>query len=224
MSSELSDWISQLFADPALTGMGQAQRLDDLNLGLGWIYYGLARVARPQRVVVIGSYRGFAPLVFARALADNGEGGRVTFVDPSLVDDFWREPASVQAYFTSHGIDNIDHHCMTTQQFTASAAWRDLGEVGILLVDGYHSEEQARFDHQAFEQHLGHGGYALFHDSVRERVSRIYGRDKPYVHDVYRYMDALRADPQWEVLALPFDDGLCLVRSVEAPLNSPELN
>ncbi len=213
MPNELTAWVRQLFDDPALTGMGQAQRVDDLNLGLGWIYYGLARVARSQHVVVIGSYRGFAPMVFARALADNGEGGRVTFIDPSMVDDFWRDPASVKAHFASYGLDNIDHHCMTTQEFAQSAARSEMGEVSILLVDGYHSEEQARFDHEAFAPLLGVGGYALFHDSVRERVADIYGKDKPYLHTVHNYMAELRSDPAWEVLTMPFDSGLCLVRS-----------
>lgn len=213
MQGELNAWIEQLFADPALRGMGHAQRVDDLNLGLGWIYYSLARVARPRRVVVIGSYRGFAPLVFARALADNAEGGRVTFIEPSLVDDFWREPARVSAHFAQHGIANVDHFNMTTQQFAQGAAWRELGQVGIVLVDGYHSEEQARFDHETFAPLLGADGYALFHDSVRERISRIYGEDRPYMHTVKRYIDALRGDPAWEVLTLPFGDGLCIVRA-----------
>jgi len=216
MSHDLTAWIRQLFVDPGLTGMGQAQRVEDLNLGLGWIYYGLARVARPQHVVVIGSYRGFAPLVFGRALADNAEGGRVTFIDPSLVDDFWRDPASVKAHFASHGLDNIDHHCMTTQQFAQSAARHEMGEIGTLLVDGYHSEEQARFDHEAFAPLLGSRGYALFHDSVRERSSVIYGDDKRYVHSVKNYVAELRDDPAWEVLTLPFDAGLCVVRSAVA--------
>jgi len=217
MPDDLTTWIAKLFVDPALTGMGQAQRVDDLNLGLGWIYYGLTRLARPQRVVVIGSYRGFAPLVFARALADNEEGGRVTFIDPSLVDDFWRDQESVKAHFAAHGLDNVDHHLMTTQEFVESPAWKELGEVGIVLVDGYHSEEQARFDHEAFAPQLGATGYTLFHDSVREKNSGIYGDDKRYVHDVCFYMDALRQDPAWEVVALPFDDGLCMVRPASAP-------
>ena len=216
MSDELTAWIRRLFDQRVMTQMGHAQRLEDLNLGLGWIYYGLARVARPQHVVVIGSYRGFAPLVFGRALADNAEGGRVTFIDPSLVDDFWRDPASVQAHFASHGLDNIDHHCLTTQQFARSAVRQEMGEIGILLVDGYHSEEQARFDHEVFAPLLGGGGYALFHDSVREREATIYGADNPYRHTVLRYMDALRRDPAWEVLTLPFGGGLCLVRSAVA--------
>lgn len=212
MPHELTAWIASLFSDPALTGMGQAQRVDDLNLGLGWIYYGLARLVSTQHAVVIGSYRGFAPMVMGRALADNGKGGKVTFIDPSLVDDFWRDPDRVAAYFASHGLDNIEHHCMTTQQFVGSDAWQELGDVGLLLVDGYHSDAQARFDHEAFLPVLAADGYALFHDSVRERVSRIYGEDQAYTHTVRRYMDSLRADPRWEVLALPFGDGLCIVR------------
>jgi hypothetical protein len=48
---------------------------------------------------------------------------------------------------------------------------------------------------------------------VRERLSRIYDADNPYLHTVKRYMDDLRGDPAWEVLELPFGDGLCIVRS-----------
>lgn len=213
MPGDLTPWIERLFRDPALAAMGHAQRPAELDMGLGWIYYGLARVARPQRVVVVGSHRGFAPMVFARALADNGAGGRVVFIDPSMVDDFWKEPARVRAHFAEYGLDNIDHHAATTQAFVASPDWHRLGRtVGIVLVDGYHSEEQARIDHAAFEPLLVPGGFNLFHDSVRERTSRIYGADRPYRHTVKRYMDTLRADPAFEVLALPFGDGLCIVR------------
>jgi predicted O-methyltransferase YrrM len=212
VSGDLTGWIERLFRDQELTGMGHAQRVDDTNLGLGWIYYGLARLVRLQRVVVIGSWRGFAPLVFGRALADNAEGGRVVFIDPSQVDDFWSDPERVASHTATHGLANIDHYCMTTQQFVTTEAWRALSDVGIVLVDGYHTEEQARFDHQAFAAKLGTGGYALFHDSVRERVSRIYGDHRHYTHTVKRYIDNLRADPTWQVLDLPFGDGLTIVR------------
>lgn len=214
MPDSLTDWIDKLFRDPAMAGMGHAQRVDDLNLGLGWIYYGLARLTRPQHVVVIGSYRGFAPLLFARALADNGEGGRVTFVDPSLVDDFWSDASRVKAHFAAYDLHNIDHFQQTTQQFVASEAWRGAGSVGIALIDGYHTEEQARFDHLALEPKLAHDALVLFHDSVRERISRIYGSDRPYTHTVTRYVDELRNDPAWQVLDLHGGDGLSIVRPV----------
>jgi hypothetical protein len=57
----MKDWIAKLLDYRDLTRMGHLQRVEDANLGLGWIYYGLARVIRPKQVVVIGSYRGFVP-------------------------------------------------------------------------------------------------------------------------------------------------------------------
>ena len=89
-----------------------------------------------------------------------------------------------------------------------------------MLVDGYHTEEQARLDHDVVEPLLVPGGYVLFHDSVRERTSRIYGEDRPYRHTVKRYMDTLRADRTFEVLTVPFGDGLCVVRRMDVDLGA----
>src|SRR5207302_8700235 len=75
----MEEWIARLFSDRNLLRMGHAQRAEDLNLGLGWLYYGLARVIRPAQVVVVGSFRGFVPLILGKALADNSEGGEVVF-------------------------------------------------------------------------------------------------------------------------------------------------
>jgi hypothetical protein len=88
----MNEWIEKLFQNPDLLRMGHGQRCEDANLGLGWIYYGLARTLRPASVVVIGSWRGFVPLVLGKALADNLEGGEVTFIDPSWWMDSGRMP------------------------------------------------------------------------------------------------------------------------------------
>ena len=204
--------LDDLLADPAMRGMGHFERVEDNNLGLGHIYYGLARVLRPTQVVVIGSYRGFVPVLLARALGDNLEAGQVTFVDPSLVDGFWRDPVAVQAHFARFTGHKISHHLMTTQDFVASPAYDALHDVGLLFVDGYHSYEQARFDFEAFVPKLAHNAVVLFHDSVRVRVSRIYGEDRAFEHRVKLLMDELKADPQWQVFDLPFGDGVTLVR------------
>ena len=163
------DWINTLFENKDLLRMGHHQRAEDANLGLGWLYYALARILRPARVVVIGSFRGFVPLIFSKALADNSEGGQVWFIDPSLVDDFWKDPSAVRKFFGDFGASNIEHFLMTTQQFVMSEKYRSIGEVGIVFVDGYHSEEQARFDYEAFKDRLSAEGIVLFHDSVRVR-------------------------------------------------------
>src|SRR5262249_32099973 len=117
-------WIDQLFANPQLLRMGHLQRAEDRNLGLGWMYYALARILRPRTVVVIGSWRGFAALVFGKALGDNLEGGRIVFIDPSLVDDFWKDPDSVRRHFSSYGVDNVEHFRMTTQEFVETEDYR----------------------------------------------------------------------------------------------------
>jgi len=210
----MNQWISQVFSHEELLGMGHDQSVEDLNLGLGWLYYGFARVVRPQTVVVIGSYRGFTPLVFGKALADNGDGGRVCFIDPSMVDDHWQDEDRVRGYFADFGLENVDHHLMTTQDFVVSDPNERLGEVGILFVDGWHTAEQARFDYEAFRDRIPADGMTLFHDSVRSKRSRMYGPDNEYDHTVFHYMDELKKDPALQVLDVPFGDGVTVVRTV----------
>jgi predicted O-methyltransferase YrrM len=207
----MQNWIRHLFEDPDMVGMGHGQTASDFNLGLGWIYYSLARAIRPAKAVVIGSYRGFVPLVLGKALHDNGE-GEVVFIDPSMVDDFWKEPEAVRAHFARYGVCNVRHHLATTQSFVETEAYAGLRNVGLLFVDGYHSAEQARFDHEAFLGKMPGDGVALFHDSVRERRTRIYGEDNAYTHTVCHYMAELRRDPSFEVFTFATSDGLTMVK------------
>jgi predicted O-methyltransferase YrrM len=210
----LQAWIKTLFSDRKLLGMGHAQSRADGNLGLGWLYYSLARIQRASRIVVIGSYRGFVPMVLARALQDNRNGGIVDFIDPSLVDGFWKDPAGVQAHFARFGIDNIRHHLHTTQEFVATAAYRELRDIDMLFVDGYHSHAQAKFDHMAFADKLGADASVLFHDSTGNRESRIYGEDNRYTYSVKQYMDELKASPRLQVFDFDYASGVTLVKPV----------
>jgi predicted O-methyltransferase YrrM len=213
----LDGWTQRLLAGEELCAMGHAQKGPTNDLGLGWVYYGLARVIDPDTAVVIGSHRGFVPMTVGRALADNGRGGRVLFIDPSLVDDFWRDPRRVRDHFAGFGLDNIEHHCRTTQAFTESAAYRAIVRVDLVFIDGYHSYEQARFDFAAFEPLVSPRGVILFHDSIRIRPTSVYGPDKVYEHRVRVLMDELRRDARYQVFDLPFGDGLTLVRKPAAP-------
>jgi predicted O-methyltransferase YrrM len=210
----MQDWLTRLFEFPDLARMGHLQRMEDLNLGLGWIYYGLARIIRPKKVVVIGSYRGFVPLVLGKALADNLDGGRVIFIDPSFVDDFWKDAEAVRAHFARFDVTNVQHFLMTTQQFAHSEEYRSLHDLGMVFVDGYHSEEQARFDYETFEGLLGPGGVVLFHDTANSRMSRMYGRERAYRHSVRSLIEQLKQDTRLQVFDLPFGQGVTLVRKV----------
>jgi predicted O-methyltransferase YrrM len=219
----MRDWIRDLFENHDLTRMGHGQRAEDLNLGLGWVYYGLVRAMRPTTAVVIGSYRGFVPMVIAKGLADNTEGGDLLFIDPSFVDDFWKDPATVAAHFASYGLNNIRHFLMTTQAFVETDAYRGLDDVGMVFIDGHHSVEQARFDFEAFEPRLAADGITLFHDTRHYRVSRMHGEDRAYRHDVKDYVDSLKCRPELQVLDLPFADGVSLVRKSGGPAVGAEV-
>jgi predicted O-methyltransferase YrrM len=213
----MDDWLAKIFDHPHLMQMGHLQRVKDSNLGLGWIYYALARVIRPKTVVVIGSHRGFVPLVLGKALADNLDGGEVIFIDPSFVDDFWKDPHAVREYFARFGVTNVRHFLMTTQQFTQSKAYQSLDRLGMVFVDGYHSEEQARFDYETFDRLLDAVGVVLFHDSARCEVSRVYGPDRAYERRVKFFIDKLKEDTRLQVFDLPFGDGVTLVRKLGVP-------
>ena len=78
----------------------------------------------------------------------------------------------MQAHFASFGVTNIQHFLATTQQFVESDTYHSLGEIGLVFVDGYHSEEQARFDYEAFRDKLTPDGVALieFSSSKAPRV------------------------------------------------------
>ncbi|MCU1449025.1 MAG: hypothetical protein JWP02_1195 [Acidimicrobiales bacterium] len=220
---DLTRWISRLFEHPGLLRMGHNQRAEDLNLGLGWLYYGLGRLLHPQRAVVIGSYRGFVPLLLARALSDNVEGGEVTFIDPSMVDDFWTDPAEVRAYLQGLGVENVRHFLMTSQQFVETDAYRDLGEIGLLFIDGHHSADQVRFDYEAFSDRLGPRGLVLLHDSMTARRSEMYGADKAYDLGVGEIVAELSKDPGLQVFGLPFGTGLTLLRKLDEASSEPLL-
>jgi len=211
-SAGLDEWVKTLLADNQMLLMGHDQRLEDLNLGMGWLYYALVRLVRPTQVVVIGSWRGFTPLIFAKAMADNTEGGRVTFIDPSRVDEMWKNPATVAQRFSNFGVDNIQHYCMTTQEFVETEAYQSLGEVGIVFIDGDHTAAQASFDFFAFADKVPSHGMILLHDSVEMKVSSIYGNENSYCRTVKLFVDQLKQDPSLQVLDLPFCHGLTLVR------------
>ena len=213
------EFIRRLFSDPEMLRMGHFQRRDDLNLGLGWLYYALGRIIRPLRAVVIGSLRGFAPSIIAKSMLDNVEGGEVIFIDPSYVNDFWADPAEVEAHFRQLETPNVRHYRYTTQEFMATPAYAELRDVGLLMIDGLHTAEQARVDYLAFLDKLAENAVVLFHDSVRQKVSPIYGKDNLYTHTVCLFMERLKQTPGLELFTLPFDDGVTLVRGRPATLD-----
>jgi len=214
----MNDWIGQLFQNKDLLRMGHCQQLQDLNLGMGWLYYGLTRLLRPKHVVVIGSWRGFSPLIFSKALADNAEReGVVYFIDPSLVDDFWKDSGNVRDYFHSYGAHNIRHYLMTTQEFVETDAYHSLEKPGIVFIDGLHTEDQAQFDFEAFKNKIAENGLFLFHDSLSTAKTKsrdLYSPALQYQRSVKFFLETLKVNREFQVFDIPLANGLTLVQKI----------
>lgn len=205
MDAAVLDLILQL---PKLREAGHGADLSRRDLGLGWLYYALVRMYQPARAVVIGSWRGFVPVVVGHALQENG-GGELIFIDPSMADAHWKDPDRVRDFFGGFGLAAIVHHyCMTTQDFVRTPIYETLRDVGFLFVDGMHTREQARFDHMAFADKLLPGAPVLFHDS-RSRMTSTFYRE-PYVHAVHEYIAELRTADTHDVVDFPLAMGVAL--------------
>jgi predicted O-methyltransferase YrrM len=81
-------------------------------------------------------------------------------------------------------------------------------------VDGYHSAEQARYDYEAFEGLLDADGITLLHDTLRCRISGIYGAERAYECRVKCFVDELKNDKRLQIFDLPFGQGVTLVRKL----------
>ena len=208
------EFLDKIMSTPDLLQMGHSQTIEDKNLGMGWLYYSLSRLYKPKLVVCIGSWRGFVPMLIAKGMKDNLIDGELIFIDPSMVDDFWKDESIVSSYFSEWNLNNIKHYRMTTQEFKSSDIYRDLGKIDILFVDGLHTYEQAKFDHQTFEPLLSDNSICLFHDSIETHESDIYGNDRKYTYSVNNYMNELK-ELGYQVLDIPFEFGLSLVRKIK---------
>jgi len=147
---------------------------DEADLGLGFIYYALSRVLKPEQVVVVGSYRGFSVVCTALGLVHNRK-GRLHFVDAAVVDDFWTDPARVRRHFRTLGVDSrITLHRMTTAQWLARDRKARAGHpfIDLLLLDGDHSFRGASFDYRQLGRLVRAGGYILLHDSFAGGVGK----------------------------------------------------
>src|SRR5215475_11854843 len=136
--------------------LGHHEDTSTLNLGFGFVYYGLVRALRPHHVVVIGSGFGFSVVCLALGLKDNGSGS-LTFVDPSYSvfrdgplrtvggTAYWDDPQKVRAHFRRFGLDRIvTHHKLTSAELFADYDARQLPPIDLAFIDGNHSYADVR--------------------------------------------------------------------------------
>jgi hypothetical protein len=199
--------------------LGHSEEADNLNLGFGFVYYGLVRALRPRHVVVIGSGYGFSVVCLALGLKDNGQGG-LSFVDPSYSvfrdgplrtvggTAQWDDPQKVRAHFRRFGVERqVTHFKLTSEAFFADYDERKLPHIDLAFVDGSHSYADVRHDFLAVLKQARRNSYILLHDT------NIYVRELVRHAGVKRWLKALTKHKEsFEVIDFPFASGVALVR------------
>lgn len=203
------------FAKP----LGHNEDPGGLNLGFGFLYYGLVRSLRPSHVLVIGSGFGFSVVCLALGLKDNAR-GHLTFVDPSydvLKDGpfktiggrgMWSDPNAVAGHFERFGVGEIvTHYKSTSESFFTRYEEAGLAGVDLGFVDGNHSFKHVKHDFLQILKRMRKNGYVLLHDT------NIYVREILHHSGVKRWLSLLKEVPgNFEVIDFPYSSGVALVR------------
>jgi len=177
------------------------------NLGLGWLYYSLTRIYQPQDCICIGSGRGFAPILFAKGIKDNGT-GMLRFIDPSLDDDFWKNCEKVHQWFNTLGIDDvIKHYLMTTEEFSKTEDYHKLKNIDLVYIDGSHFYEYVKFDFNIFINKISEKGIILFHDSISRSLNPVWHGPRKAIKEIIDLGD-------FQAFDLKFGAGLTLLQKV----------
>jgi predicted O-methyltransferase YrrM len=199
--------------------LGHNEVPEQLNLGFGFLYYGLVRALRPKHVVVIGSGYGFSVVCLALGLKDNARGG-LSFIDPSYSvfrhgplrtvggTAQWDDPQKVRAHFRRFGVERqVTHYKLSSEAFFEHYDQRRLPPIDLAFIDGSHSYADVRLDFLATLQHAHRNTYVFLHDTniyVRELVR--HAGVKRWLRTVAKHKES------FEVIDFPFSSGVALVR------------
>jgi predicted O-methyltransferase YrrM len=199
--------------------LGHHEDVRTLNLGFGFMYYGLVRSLRPQHIVVIGSGFGFSVVCLALGLKDNGR-GTLSFVDPSYSvlkhgplhtiggTSQWDEPEKVRNHFSRFDVEEVvTHFKMTSGEFFEGYQDRELPMIDLAFIDGNHSYEDVRHDFTQALANSRKNAYMLLHDT------NIYVREMLGHSGVKKFLKEIAQQRErFEVVDFPFSSGVALVR------------
>jgi pimeloyl-ACP methyl ester carboxylesterase len=203
--------------------LGHREQRGKLNLGFGFMYYGLVRALRPAHAVVIGSGYGFSVVCLALGLKDNGCGS-LTFVDPSYSAfrdgllktvggaNFWSDPEEVRSHFARFGVERIvTHYKYASEEFFRRYDELRLPPIDLAFIDGNHSYAHVWHDVAATLRHGRRNTYLLLHDT------HIYIREFLRHAGVKRWLrrNARKHKAAFEYVDFPFSSGVALLRVLE---------
>ena len=199
--------------------LGHHEDRATLNLGFGFLYYGLVRSLRPEHVLVIGSGYGFSVVCLALGLRDNRR-GRLTFVDPSFSilrhgpfhtvggAAHWDDPRKVRAHFARFGVEDVvTHRRLTSAELFGRYDELGLPAIDLAFIDGNHAYEHVAQDFAAVLSYSRKNTYVFLHDT------NIYIREFVRHAGVKRWLRRLSRLPNdFETIDFPFSSGVALVR------------
>lgn len=203
------------FAKP----FGHYEDSKNLNLGFGYLYYGLARALRPQHTLVIGSGYGFSVVCFALGIKDNGK-GNLSFIDPSysLLKNgpfktiggvgFWDNEDNVKSHFQRFAVDClIRHYKMRSDEFFPLYETMQMPPIDLAFIDGSHAYKDVKYDFMRVLERSRKNSYILLHDS------NIYIREILQHAGVKKWLNTIKAYKEFfEVIEFPFSSGVAMVR------------
>ena len=188
---------------------GQNQDFSTDNMGFGLFHYAFICNLRPERVLAIGSQRGFVPAMCGLACRDNKK-GVVDFVDAGygLSDKnswggigLWKTVG--REYWKPLGLESIVNlHLGTTEDYFNT---RPNKKYDYVYVDGDHSYEGVRADYELSWGSLNLDGYMVFHDVLVDCVNQ-YGKC-----GVKKFWTELGG----EKLTIPLAKGLGILRKTD---------
>lgn len=163
----------------------------------------LVRMARPQRVLEIGTFTGYSALSMAAGLEEGAELHTVE-VDDEL-EDFIRE-----------AIESSPHGAKVRLHIGAAldvmASFTD-GEFDMVFMDADKKEYPAYYEEAL--RLLKRGGWILADNTLWSGhvVEEEYFRDRQTAA-IRRFNDIVGADPRVEKVILPIRDGLTIIRKL----------
>lgn len=153
---------------------------DTSFLGYGLLHYSIIRNIKPNRVLCIGSRKGFIPAVCALACQENQK-GKVDFVDASYDDShpkhwggkgFWTKIIPEDHFSMLNLSSYINTYVMTSKDFANKYKER---HYQYIYIDADHSYEGVKSDYEHYWPKLDKNGFMVFHDVVVKNYKKLKG-------------------------------------------------
>jgi predicted O-methyltransferase YrrM len=163
----------------------------------------LVTMIRPQMILEVGTFTGYATLCMAEGLP---EGGRIHTVE---IDDEL-EDFILNGFRKSPYSDRIELHIGDALKVVPGLGLK----FDMIFLDGEKREYPEYYS--ALLEYLKPGGYMIADNTLWDGhvVDREYDSD-PQTVAVRKFNDMVRADERVEVAMIPIRDGLTIIRKIE---------